>query len=251
MAKTSDNNSENKDRDDFNILAAIAVFLLHSKPSVITEAPGLKYPAVNAFVRAFQQESDSGAKKRVVEVSTSVLASADRSIAQPLAQAMAPPVLDYLLVDETSRAAKNVADVGLTHVSIHMVEVLMTSPNLAPTSGEDKRLGQLMLFLIPILVSQLLAPDEMKEASKLSISLHDLALGKLTSIGQTWPIHLKSVMGQNELLRGRLELAVKANQERLKSNSSQKSLEANKINQPSAPTIKLFDLTFAKKNANT
>ena len=77
LAKTSDTL---KDREDINILAAIAVFLLYSKPSVITEAPGLKYPAVNAFVRAFQQESDSGAKKRVVEVTTSVLAAADRSI---------------------------------------------------------------------------------------------------------------------------------------------------------------------------
>ena len=249
LAKTSDNNEVHRDGEDINILAAIAVFLLYSKPSVITEAPGLKYPAVNAFVRAFQQESDSNAKKRVVEVATSVLAAADRSIAQPLAQAMAPPVLDYLLVDETSRAAKNPADLGLTHVSIHMVEVLMTSPNLAPASGEDKRLGQLMLFLIPILVSQLLAPEEMKEASKLALSLHYLALGKLTSIGQTWPSHLKGVLGQNELLRGRLELAVKADQERSK--SSQKTTEVNKINQPSAPSIKLFELKLAKKNTNS
>ena len=249
LAKTSDNNEAHRDGEDINILAAIAVFLLYSKPSVITEAPGLKYPAVNAFVRAFQQESDSNAKKRVVEVATSVLAAADRSIAQPLAQAMAPPVLDYLLVDETSRAAKNPADLGLTHVSIHMVEVLMTSPNLAPASGEDKRLGQLMLFLIPILVSQLLAPEEMKEASKLALSLHYLALGKLTSIGQTWPSHLKGVLGQNELLRGRLELAVKADQERSK--SSQKTTEVNKINQPSAPSIKLFELKLAKKNTNS
>merc|ERR1712223_1200094 len=114
-AKTSDTL---KDREDINILAAIAVFLLYSKPSVITEAPGLKYPAVNAFVRAFQQESDSSAKKRIVEVTTSVLAAADRSIAQPLAQAMAPPVLDYLLVDETSRAAKNCGR-PRTHACIH------------------------------------------------------------------------------------------------------------------------------------
>ena len=65
------------------------------------------------------------------------------------------------------------------------------------------------------------SPEEMKEASKLALSLHYLALGKLTSIGQTWPSHLKGVLGQNELLRGRLELAVKADQERSK--SSQKT----------------------------
>ena len=130
----------------------------------------------------------------------------------------------------------------------------MTSSNLAPASGEDKRLGQLMLFLIPILVSQLLAPEEMKEASKLALSLHDLALGKLTSIGQTYPSHLKAVMGQNELLRGRLELAIKANQERLKTNSSQKSQDANKIKQPTAPSIKLIRFDLGKndnKNTNT
>ena len=245
LAKTSDS----VDETNVNILAAIAVFLLHSPANVITEAPGLKYPAVNAFVRTFQQQTSSQVRRHVVQVTASILSSSHRSIAQPLAQAMAPPVLDYLLVDETSRSGKNQADLSLTLDAVHLVEVLMTSPNLASTNGEDKRLSQMMLFLIPILVSHLLAPEEMKEASKLRISLHEQSLHKLTTVGQTWQTHFKNVMSQNDVLRNRLEAAIKANQERLKVNASTKSLATNKINlQQSTPSIKLT-MDFGKKYA--
>merc|ERR1712018_246119 len=119
----------------------------------------------------------------------------------------------------------------------------MTSSNLAPLSGDDKRVGQLQLFLIPILVSHLLMPEEIKEASPLRINLHEQALTKLTHIGQTWPSQFKTVMGQNEVLRGRLEAAVRANQERHKSTIMQKDKGAPpKI---SAPSIKLT-MDFSK-----
>lgn len=244
LAKTSDGGNDG----NINVLAAIGVFLLHSECCVITEAPGLKYPAVNAFVRAFQQQIDPTCKRRVVQAASSVLASADRNIAQPLAQAIAPPVMDYLLVDEASRSAKCRADLDLTLECVHLVEILMSSSNLAPTTGDDKRIGQLLIFLIPILVSHLLAPDEMKEASKLRMTLHEYALAKLTSVGQSSPLHFKAVMGQNEVLRSRLESAVKANQERLKNSSNQKTADHSKINQPTAPSIKLT-MDFGKKYA--
>ena len=91
LAKTSDGDNSS----DINILMAIAVFLLHSPSNVLDEAPGLKYPAVNAFVRAFQQQTlnDSISRRKVVKAVGSVLSLVDRSLAQPLAQAMAAPVL--------------------------------------------------------------------------------------------------------------------------------------------------------------
>ena len=251
LAKTS-SDSAGENCSDINILMGIAVFLLHSPTNVINDTPGLKYPAVNAFVRAFQQTtlSDPVARRRVVQAVASVLSLGNRSLAQPLAQAMAAPVLDFLLVDETSRSAKSEADLALTLECIALVDVLMTSQNLAPVAGEDKRVGQLHLFLIPILVSHLLVPEEMKEASALRIALHEKALAKLTSIGQKWPTQFKTVMGQNEILRGRLEAAVRANQERQKFSMMQKdkSSSANKVNQPSAPSIKLT-MDFSKKYA--
>ena len=86
----------------------VAIFLLYAPLNVVGEAPGLKYPAVNAYVRSFQNLiNDSGSRRRVVQAASSVLALADRGIVQPLAQAIASPILDYLLVDETSRAAKS------------------------------------------------------------------------------------------------------------------------------------------------
>ena len=251
LAKTSSDSTGGENCSDINVLMGIAVFLLHSPANVINDAPGLKYPAVNAFVRAFQQQTlnDPVSRRRVVQAVASVLSLANRSLAQPLAQAMAAPVLDFLLVDETSRSAKSEADLALTLECITLVDVLMTSQNLAPMSGEDKR-GQLHLFLIPILVSHLLVPEEMKEASALRIALHEQALAKLTSIGQKWPAQFKTVMGQNEILRGRLEAAVRANQERQKFSMMQKdkSNSANKVNQPSAPSIKLT-MDFSKKYA--
>ena len=143
-------------------------------------------------------------------------------------------------------------DLALTLECVHLVEVLITSSNLSPASGEeDRRAGQLLIFLIPILVSHLLAPEEMKEASKLRLILHEKSLAKLTSIGQTWPTHFKGVMGQSEALRERLEEAVKANQERIKVAASimQKSREnadSRTSSQPVVPSIKLT-MDFGKK----
>ena len=77
LAKTSDGDSSG----DINVLMAIAVFLLHSPSNVMNEAPGLKYPAVNAFVRAFQQQTlnDPASRRRVVKAVSSVLSLADRN----------------------------------------------------------------------------------------------------------------------------------------------------------------------------
>jgi len=249
LAKTSDGDGIS----DVNLLTAIAIFLLYAPTNVVGDSPGLKYPAVNAYVRSFQNLiNDSTSRRKVVQAASSILASANRGIAQPLAQAIASPILDYLLVDETSRAAKSEGDLALTLECVQLVEVLISSPNLSPGSGEDRRAGQLLIFLIPILVSHLLAPEEIKEASKLRLLLHERGLAKLTSIGQSWPTNFKSVMGQSEALRGRLEDAVKANQEKIKMAASikQKSREtSDRATQPTVPSIKLT-MDFGKKYAN-
>ena len=104
LAKTSDGDGIS----DVNLLTAIAIFLLYAPTNVVGDSPGLKYPAVNAYVRSFQNLiNDSTSRRKVVQAASSILASANRGIAQPLAQAIASPILDYLLVDETSRAAKS------------------------------------------------------------------------------------------------------------------------------------------------
>lgn len=249
LAKTSDGGDGSS---DVNILTAVAVFLLYAPPEVVSETPGLKYPAVNAYVRAFQQQlvNNSGSRRRVVQAAASVLASADRKLAQPLAQAVASPILDYLLVDETSRAVKSEGDLALTLECVNLVEVLMTSTNLAPVSGEDKRPGQLLVFLIPILISHLLAPEDLKEASHLKLTLHEQALSRLTNTGQKWSHHFKTVLGQSDALRGRLEAAARANQERLKAASvlqKRENAQAKTI-QPAVPSIKLT-MDFGKKYA--
>ena len=60
------------------------------------------------------------------------------------------------MLDEESRDVSNEADLALTLECLKAVEVLMTSPNLAPTPPEtDNRPDQLLVFLIPVLISHL------------------------------------------------------------------------------------------------
>ena len=122
LAKTSDGDGIS----DVNLLTAIAIFLLYAPTNVVGDSPGLKYPAVNAYVRSFQNLiNDSTSRRKVVQAASSILASANRGIAQPLAQAIASPILDYLLVDETSRAAKSEGIYEIKHTyHIYILKLL-------------------------------------------------------------------------------------------------------------------------------
>ncbi len=257
LAKTSDQ-GDDAAGSEVNIITAVAVFLLHAPSEVFAETPGLKYPAVNAFVKAFQQQlvSDPIGRRRVVQAATSVLASADSVIAQPLAQAVASAIMDFLLVDESSRSIKTDADLALTIECVHLVwPTLMTSPNLAPPTGEeDKRASQLLVFLVPILVSHLLAPEDMKEASRVKLALHDRALASLSDLGQMYPHEVKAILGQSDALRGRLESAARAGRDKKKPGANspikdEKSSALSKVGQPSVPSIKLT-MDFGKKYAS-
>lgn len=234
-----------------NILMGVAIFLMSATPAVVAEAPGLKYPAVNAYVRAFQQQlsGDPEARRRCVQAVTAVLTTADRQLAMPLAQAMASPILDYLLAEEASREVKSEADLSLTLECVHLIDVLITSPNLEPSSGgDDRRADQLLVFLIPVLVSHLLPPEDLKEASRLKLTLHDSSLNRLTAIGHRWPVTFKAVLAQSEAVRGRLEAAARANQEKLKAAAQQRKTLGHdgKAQQPAVPSIKLT-MDFGKK----
>merc|ERR1719507_2011641 len=126
--------------------------MLHGPPGrvgVITAADNIKYPAINAFVRAFKQDDVQGvgnksnqndvklkshyavSQRKCVQTATSIFQLADRRIAIPFVQAMAPPIIQHLVSNERSRHPDMTEfDLALTLECIKSVEVLMTSPNL-------------------------------------------------------------------------------------------------------------------------
>ena len=60
------------------------------------------------------------------------------------------------MLDEASRQVKTEAGLALTLECLKSVEILMTSPNLAPANGPDNRPEQLLVFLIPVLIGHLM-----------------------------------------------------------------------------------------------
>ena len=204
------------------LLLAVAIFMLHGPPGVITAADNIKYPAINAFVRAFQQDqrqcgpdqddwTDAAirnqiaeSRKRCVETATSIFQLADRRIAIPFVQAMAPPIIQYLLSDQRSRHSKlSESELALTLECVRSVEVLMTSPNLEMSSESkntqdcekliDARAEQLLKFLIPVLISHLILPEHHEINSGWREKLNEKALAKITEVGQRWPQQFRQV----------------------------------------------------------
>lgn len=252
LAKTSQ--GDPNELHDVNLLRAVAVFILHGPEGSVIQAPGVKYPAINAFVRTFQQSDDAVVRRSCIQTAASIFEQADHVTALSFVQALAPVIMEFLLVDETSRAIKNESDLLLTLECVRALEILMTSPNLRvipegddEASADAKRVEKLLIFLVPILVSHLLRPEDMKEASQLRMLLHEKSLLRLTTIGQRWPHHFKLILSQHEELKTTLEAAVRANHERLKIREAKQKLaaESEAKSGHQVPSIKLT-MDFSK-----
>ena len=97
----SDTATSVHEHNDVGLLLAVAVFMLHAPPGVAVcdaTADDVKYPAVNAFVRAFQRQDQTHTRRRcIVQTAASIFQLADRRLAVPFVQAMAPPILRFVI----------------------------------------------------------------------------------------------------------------------------------------------------------
>ena len=69
---------EMNDLHDVNLLRAVAVFILHGAG---VQSAGVRYPAINAFVRTFQQSDDPAVRRSCVQTAASIFELADHSTA--------------------------------------------------------------------------------------------------------------------------------------------------------------------------
>ena len=65
---------EINDLHDVNLLRAVAVFILHGS---VVQSPGVRYPAINAFVRTFQQSDDPKVRRSCIQTASSIFELAD------------------------------------------------------------------------------------------------------------------------------------------------------------------------------
>ena len=114
----------------------------------------------------------------------------------------------------------------MTVECINAVELLIR--NVA--EDEEKRIS-LMEFFVPILVKYLLQPEDFSAAtaSTLQMRLHETALSKLTSVGQTFPMEFKATLNKCDDLKRRLESAILANKARLEEQAKMREQAASSV----------------------
>ncbi|XP_063696087.1 HEAT repeat-containing protein 5B isoform X3 [Culicoides brevitarsis] len=228
--------SEDTKLDEVTMMLAIAVFILHSKSSLVS-VPGLQYPCINHFRQCLQSESNM-VRLKCIQTMRQIFVNADLKVATPYIHALAPRLVEHLHADNV-RNIKNENELALVLESITTVEGLIS---LAEPQNRDLMQGiQMLTLLVPILIS-FLSDQQAKNKSKYSVQLHEHSLQWLMKIGPKYPEEFKGLMAQHPELRAKLEIAVRNNQQMTSSMQKAKNDATNaaKANiQPAKPTIEL------------
>eukprot|EP00095_Tigriopus_kingsejongensis_P009914 maker-scaffold1364_size45483-snap-gene-0.13 protein:Tk09914 transcript:maker-scaffold1364_size45483-snap-gene-0.13-mRNA-1 annotation:"heat repeat-containing protein 5b" len=238
VAKTAPN--EDQTMDETSLLFAMAVFILNCSPRVVC-SPNIQYPSINAFSQALGS-SNPVVRLKCAQTLNSIFHHKQKAISVPYIHSLLPKILAYLM-SESARAVKTSEDLLFTSECLRVVE------NLLSSLPDQEKKGQILVFVIPILVSHLLLEGEIKDATSLRLKLHENALGKLTHLGKVFPQEVRSIFSQQGELKSRLETAIRANQTHLqntKSETASAAMDAHqrKVNDHT-PTIKLT-MDFSK-----
>lgn len=102
----------------------------------------------------------------------------------------------------------------------------------------------MLTLLVPILISYLLEPHQLRAATKHCVQLHDQALQWLMKIGPKYPQEFKSLMAESPELRAQLESAIRNNQhasqtQKYKNDMQNSAKASSAAGQSSRPTIQL------------
>ncbi|XP_066585201.1 HEAT repeat-containing protein 5B isoform X2 [Prorops nasuta] len=230
LAKTG--NEETK-MDEKAMLLGIAVFVLHALPEVVS-APNLQFPCINHFRHAFQSENIL-VKLKCVQTLRTIFLHPERIISTPYIHALAPRLVEYLYSDKSKQVVSEI-ELLFTLECISTVEALI---GLVELSNRDLLQGiQMLTLLVPILINYLLESDQLQNATKYQLNLHQQSFQWLNKIGPKYPQEFKTLMSQSTELKIKLENAVKCNQQQVQRHSKPVDSVKPQI-KISAPSIKL------------
>ncbi|XP_061508694.1 HEAT repeat-containing protein 5B isoform X2 [Anopheles gambiae] len=228
--------------DEVTVMLAIAVFLLHSPPGVVSVL-NLQYPCINHFRQCFQSAS-LPVRLKCVQTMRSIFANGELRVSTPYIHALAPRLIEQLY-SEQARNPTNEHELALVLEGITTVETLIAL-------AEPQNRIQMLTLLVPILINYLDDPEEPKQLapqqqqrtkSKYVTALNDHAIQWLMKIGLKYPQEFKTFMAQAPDLRRKLEAAIKRNQMNAtlqKSKSEAANAAArNSAAQQQKPTIQL------------
>ncbi|XP_055491112.1 HEAT repeat-containing protein 5B [Leucoraja erinacea] len=212
--------------DEVSMLTAIALFLLSASNEVVGIS-SLQNGCIERF-RSALNSSDPWVQQKCYQLLLSVFQQPHRALSTPYIHALAPLVVEKLKAVENQKPI-NDAELQAVQEGIKVLEILV---NL----GEEQNRPQLLVLLVPTLISYLLSEQTYSSAPTASMSLHELALQDLMRIGPLYPGAFKAVMGAAPELKSKLEAAIRASQA-----SSQAKAAAQQVKPAlqAAPTIKL------------
>lgn len=190
--------------DQVSLLTALTVFLLSAGPDVCTAEP-LHTLSLQRF-SASMEAKDPLVVSRCYQLLTSVF-QAPPTVAVPYIQALGPPLVRFLQRVERSRPQSQEELVGV-------LEAVRAMEALIQAADESQR-PQLVVILLPLLISFLLDENALGSAPTASRSLHEAALKDLMRLGPQHPTVFRSLISSSPHLKSRLEAAVKGNQESL------------------------------------
>ncbi|XP_075228223.1 HEAT repeat-containing protein 5B isoform X2 [Lycorma delicatula] len=221
--------SDGMKMDEVTIMLAIAVFVLHMPPEIVS-APNLQYPCINHF-RQSLQNNNVYVRQKCVQTLRSIFAHPDRGVSAGYIHALAPRIIEFLHTHAACNPSSD-TELLLTIDCIHAVETLTILT-------DQKHRIQMVSILVPILVSCLLEGPALKEANKYCRCLHDHCLQLLMKIGPQYPQEFKSLMMRSSEMRIRIETAIRTNQLEKHVKNYAETTTVKHLHTSTKPSIKL------------
>ncbi|XP_037954233.1 HEAT repeat-containing protein 5B isoform X3 [Teleopsis dalmanni] len=234
LTKTAGDDDERK-VDEVTMLLAIAVFILHT-PAFLISAPSLQYPCINHFRQCMQSDNLS-VKLKCIQTARSIFSKADLKTSTPYIHALAPRIIEGLYM-ETTKIPRTDMELQITLESIVTVQTLI---ELAEPQNRNLLQGiQMLTLLVPVLINFLAEPSKLRTLPKYQRQLHEQSLQWLMKIGPKYPQEFKTLMGQTQELRQKLEVAIRNQQHTINiANKVNDNRSAGAAQKPQKPTIKL------------
>ncbi|XP_038585677.1 HEAT repeat-containing protein 5A isoform X2 [Micropterus salmoides] len=213
--------------DQVSLLTALTVFLLSAGPDVCTVEP-LHALCLQCF-NASMDAKDPLVVSRCYQLLTSVF-QAPPGVAIPYIKALGPPLVRFLQKVERSRPQSPEELSGVLE-GVRAMEALVQA-------ADESQRPQLVVILLPLLISFLLDENALGSAPAASRSLHEAALKDLMRLGPQHSAAFRSLIASSPHLKSRLEAAVKGNQESLNAKASSAN-SASRSGAKSSPSITL------------
>ncbi|XP_006890037.1 PREDICTED: HEAT repeat-containing protein 5A-like isoform X1 [Elephantulus edwardii] len=192
--------------DEVSLLTAVTIFILSTSPEVTT-IPCLQKRCIEKF-KATLEMKDPMVQIKTYQLLLSIFQYPNPAISYPYIYSLASAIVEKLQ-EIDKRKPEDTTELQIFQEGIKVLGALVAV-------AEEQHRSQLLVCLLPILISFLLDENALGSATSIMRNLHDFALQNLMQIGPQYSSVFKNLMASSPALKARLEAAIKGNQESVK-----------------------------------